>query len=134
MIYGRCKTFPREVKMFKYLRELLRVTWNKIDDRIHSNSFQKKEKISRNRQRSKQTRKFGSCRNEILTRAFRRADCHLWDGVLRLMETCLDNGVSRFSSLPLRRFTSFACNASLVKATCSSKKDTRVTERQMLRL
>lgn len=52
----------------------------------------------------------------VLTRALRRADCHLWEGVLRLMDTCLDNGVSRVSSLPLNRFASFACNASLVQA------------------
>lgn len=52
----------------------------------------------------------------VLTRALRRADCHLWEGVLRLMDTCLDNGVSKFSSLPLNRFASFACNASLVQA------------------
>lgn len=52
----------------------------------------------------------------ILTRALRRADCHLWEGVLRLMDTCLDNAVSKFSSLPLNRFVSFACNASLVEA------------------
>lgn len=53
----------------------------------------------------------------VLTRALRRADCHLWEGVLRLMDTCLDNGVSRFSSLSLNRFASFACNALLVQAT-----------------
>lgn len=52
----------------------------------------------------------------VLTRALRRADCHLWEGVLRLMDTCLDNGVSKFSNLPLNRFASFACNASLVQA------------------
>jgi len=52
----------------------------------------------------------------ILTRALRRADCHLWEGVLRLIDTCLDNAVSRFSSLPLNRFVSFACNALLVEA------------------
>lgn len=57
---------------------------------------------------------------EILTRAFRRADCQRCDGVLFRMDTCRDNGVSSVSSLPLRRVLCLACNASLVKAQLSA--------------